>query len=116
MNQLAGVGQAAAFDDLVAEIELYLAVLDQAQQEGADVATEELAGVHRHGGGQVTAAVDSHAVEHDRLAGLGHFDITTRVGGEVHDHRTGTHADDHVPGHERRCPAPGNGRRRDDDV
>src|SRR5438105_15500906 len=100
MNQLAGVGQAAAFDDFVVEVDVRLTVLHEAEQQGADVAAEQLAGVDRHTAGEISGTIDGDTSAHHRLTRFGELYVPTGVGRQVDDHRTRSHPRHHVFRHE----------------
>ena len=82
---------ARSLGDLVREVQVDGAVLDQVQEQVGDVAGVELAGVQRHRRWHVSGADDGHAADIDVLTRLGELDIATRLGGEVDDDRAGTH-------------------------
>src|SRR5207248_8226748 len=69
-HDLARVRDARAFRDLVLEVEVDRAVLDQMQQKVGDVTRVELARVQRHRRGHVATAHDEHAVHIHVRAGL----------------------------------------------
>ena len=60
-----------------------------------DVAGVHLAGVIRHGGGQVDGSDDGHAVFDDGLAGVGQFAVAAALGRQIDDHRSGRHGVHH---------------------
>src|SRR5437879_13226578 len=102
MHELAAVGHATALDDLVVEIEVEVPVLDQQQEQVCDVATVQLARVHRHRARNIAGAIDHHPAHVQDLARLEALGVAARLGGQVDDHRAGTHSTDHLLGHEDR--------------
>src|SRR5437660_9150619 len=96
MDQFARVGQAASLDDFVVEVDVRLAILHDAEQQRADVATVQLTGVDRHRTGQVSRTVDGDASCYHRLTRFGQLDVPAGVGGEVDDHRAGAHPGHHL--------------------
>ena len=70
----------------------------------------------RHRARQVQQAEDDHVLAHDLLAGLGQLAVAARLGGQIDDHRPGSHPADGRGGDELRRGTARNQRCRDDDV
>ncbi len=104
--------------DLVGHVQGQLAVLDQVQQQGRDVAGVEGAGACGHRGRQVGGRDDGHAVVgDDGLVGLRQLDVAAqRARGHVHDHGAGLHQPHGIRGDQDRRASAGDLGRGDDHV
>ena len=118
LDDRAAVADDRGARDLIAQVQVQLAVLDEVQQQGADVAGVERARAGGHRGRQVGGRDDGHAVVgHDGLVGLRQLDVAAEcAGGHVHDDRAGLHELDGIRGHEDRRPSAGDLGRGDDHV
>src|SRR3989442_7598939 len=110
------VGQAASLNNFVVEVDVRLAILHDAEQQRADVATVQLTGVDRHRAGQVFWPVDRDTSCYHRLTWFGQLDIPAGVSGQVDEDRAGPHPRHHLVRHQDRCLAARYGRGRDDHV
>src|SRR5579864_1858601 len=116
IHDLSALGNERLAHDLVLQIQLQLAVLHHVSQIRHQVAGVHLAGMIRHAARQVDGADDRDAVRLHRFSHAGEFAVATALGSEINNHRTGSHAFDHVGGDEHRRFLAGNNRGRDHDI
>src|SRR5260221_430311 len=100
VDDFAGLSEEGVANDFVAGVELGLAVFDEEEKEGGEVARVHLAGVIGHGAGEVVPADDGDAVDADFFSPLGELAIAAALGSEVDDYGAGGHAGDHFLGDE----------------
>ena len=116
MDDIAAARNDRALDDLILEVGIELAILDEQIEQVLDVLRVHLAGMDRHGAGQVELAHDLDAIVLDGLAGSGQLDIAAGLRGEIDDDRPRSHALDRLLRDQARRRAARNRRRGDDDV
>src|SRR6267378_4516262 len=110
VDHFAGVREERVANDFVGGVELQLAVFDEVEQEGSEIARVHLTRVIRHGAGQIEPADDGDAVDADFFSSLGELAIAAALGSEVYDYRTRRHAGDHFFGDQHRRSLTGDDR------
>src|SRR5688500_12487188 len=97
MDDVAPARDDRALDDLIIEVRLELAILDEQVKQVLDVLRVHLAGMDGHGAGEVELAHDLDAVVLDRLAGPGELNIAAGFRGKIDDDRPWSPALDCLP-------------------
>src|SRR4029077_2984716 len=116
VDHFAGLREQRVANDFVGGVELQLAIFDEVDEEGGEVARVHLTRVIGHGAGEIEPADDGDAVDVDFFSGLGDFAIAAALGSEVDDYRTGGHARDHFLGDQHGRGLAGDDRGGDDHV